>query len=569
MSAKKLNVVLLWHMHQPDYRDSQSDQYRLPWTYLHAIKDYTDMAAHIEDNPDAKAVFNFVPILLEQLDDYAQQIGDYFQFNRALRDPLLASLVSPIIPTEQDQRLTLVKSCLRINRSRLIDPFPHYLKLVAFAEWLLAHPDMLTYVEEQFFVDLIVWYHLAWMGETVKQRNETIKGLIEKGSGYSLHDRREVVKIIGELIGQIIPRYQTLHKRGQVELCTTPYAHPIVPLLLDLKSAREAMPDVSLPSVEQYSGGEQRARWHIEKGLETFEHYFGFRPRGCWPSEGSVSDATVSLLGEYDIEWVATGEAVLHNSLKQQDKDGQETGEFCLQRGYQYNETAVHCFFRDDGLSDAIGFTYADWHADDAVNNMIHHLENIAKACADVDEPLVSIVLDGENAWEYYPQNGLYFLSALYERLADHPQIHLTTYSEYIDSGTKSYAMDHLVAGSWVYGTFSTWIGDPDKNRAWDMLAEAKKHFDEIIDSDQIDESKRERLQRQLAICEGSDWFWWLGDYNPEGIVSDFERLFRINLVNLYQLMGVEPPEYLSHVFAHGTGAPSRGGVMRQGQQHP
>jgi alpha-amylase/alpha-mannosidase (GH57 family) len=179
---------------------------------------------------------------------------------------------------------------------------------------------------------------------------------------------------------------------------------------------------------------------------------------------------------------------------------------------------------------------------------------------------VVSIILDGENAWEYYPANGYYFLSALYKKLAEHPQLELTTFSDFITHNKPIGNLPRLVAGSWVYGTFSTWIGDPDKNRGWDMLGDAKHVFDRVVASKRLNKQQLAAAEHQLAICEGSDWFWWFGDYNSADSVSDFERMFRMHLVHLYQILGENPPEYLSHTFTHGSGSPAAGGTMRPGQ---
>ncbi|MDX1253255.1 MAG: glycoside hydrolase [Gammaproteobacteria bacterium] len=580
MSADaRLKVVLYWHMHQPHYRDFVSGEYQLPWAYLHATKDYVDMAAHLEAEPKARAVVNFAPILLEQIDDYARQVQGFLQDTMAIRDPLLAALAQPALPVEAEQRMALVHACLRVNEKRLIDPFPFYRKLVDMAAWFRDRPEAIVYMSDQYLADLLVWYHLAWLGATVRRQDARVKALIEKGGGYTLHERRQLLGVIGELLAGIIGRYKALVQRGQVELSVTPYAHPIVPLLLDIKSAKEAMPDAPLPELTRYPGGEERARWHILRGIETFEHYFGFKPKGCWPSEGGVSTATLKLLAEYGFRWVATGSSVLHNSLSPVSgvKEGERTGEpmavsECLHHPYALGKGAgkdkIACFFRDDGLSDMIGFTYSDWHADDAVANLVHHLENIATTCAG-SGGVASIILDGENAWEYYPENGYYFLSALYRRLAEHPRFELTTFSGCLEAKVPVRTLPKLVAGSWVYGTFSTWIGSTDKNRGWDMLGDAKRAFDKAVSSGRLAGEQLALAERQLAVCEGSDWFWWFGDYNPAATVSDFERLFRLHLANLYQMMGVEPPEYLSHTFTHGGGAPQAGGVMRPGQAAP
>lgn len=565
MSAKPLNVVLFWHMHQPLYKDVHTGNYQLPWTYLHVIKDYIDMAAHLEACPEARVVVNFTPTLIEQIEDYSHQIADYFAHAGAIRDDMLEALVQSALPTSQQQRLELVKHCLRANEERLIQRYPAYARLAEHARFLEEHPDAMVYIQDQYLVDMVVWFHLAWMGETVQRSDLRIRKLISKGMQFTGQDRHEVLRVIGELCANVIPRYRALAQRGQIELSVTPYAHPIMPLMLDFKSTHEAMPDAPLPSCEFYPGGEERVRWHIDKGMEVFQDYFGFKPTGCWPSEGSISERTVQLLAQHGVKWVASGETVLRNSLNHAAEEGKIE---CLHQSYLAPQTKTHCFFRDDGLSDLVGFTYSTWHADDAVANLVHHLENIAVACEDNPDAIVSIILDGENAWEYYPENGYYFLKALYEKLTTHPGIRLTTYSHYLTEHSKAVQLEKIVAGSWVYGTFSTWIGSHDKNVGWDMLCDAKRAVDRVLSSGRFSDGERNRIEQQLAICEGSDWFWWFGDYNPAESVRDFERLYRLQLAHLYMLIGESPPEYLSKSFTQGAGSPAAGGTMRRGQEH-
>src|SRR5690606_10344031 len=281
-------------------------------------------------------------------------------------------------------------------------------------------------------------------------------------------DRRELLAIIGEQLSSLGPRYRRLAEHGQIELAMSPYAHPILPLLLDLNSAREAMPEVSLPKSSHYPGGDERARWHLHQGLKTFEEFFGWRPKGCWASEGSLDDATLALLDEAGFTWTATGDSVLQNSLQHQDnqtvRNELQEEEACLHRTYQFAGIPIRCFFRDDRLSDLIGFEYATWHADDAVGDLLNHMETIADACANPRDCVISIIMDGENAWEYFPENAFYFLDALYQRLSHHPKLELTTFSDFLDQQQpRPQEMTRMVAGSWVYGTFSTWIGDHDK----------------------------------------------------------------------------------------------------------
>ncbi|MFA9462006.1 glycoside hydrolase [Thiohalorhabdus methylotrophus] len=563
---RPLKVVLCWHMHQPQYLDPSSGNYQLPWTYLHGIKDYVDMAAHLEAIPEARAVVNFAPILLDQLESYARQIRDHLREGAPIRDPLLAALDSPVPPAGNDERLTLIQDCTRANRKNVVDRFPAFRRLVGMAEWLEGDPEALLYIDDQFIADILTWYHLAWMGETVRREDPRIRGLQEKGGGFTVEDRRHLLSIIGELLEAIPERYRRLAENGQVELSVTPYAHPILPLLLDFRSMRETLPESPLPERSTYPGGVDRARWHLREGVETFRRHFGIAPKGCWPSEGAVSEQSLQLLTEAGFTWAATGEGVLGNSLgKKYEKYGDTAGA-SLCHPYQLRGTGTPCFFRDDELSDLIGFQYSDWHADDAVGDLINRLEQIGEATADQPDPVVPIILDGENAWEHYPENGYYFLSGLYQRLSEHAGIELTTFSDALEREVPVNDLEHLVAGSWVYGTLSTWIGDKDKNRGWEMLVDVKETYDRIVEEGRLDEAALREATNQLATCEGSDWFWWFGDYNPADVVRDFERLYRLHISRLYRTLGVEPPEYLAHTFAHGSGRPAHGGVMRPGQ---
>ncbi len=561
-----LNVVLYWHMHQPDYRDLRNGHYHLPWTYLHTIKDYVDMAAHLENQPGARAVVNFAPVLLEQIQDYSLQLKEHLKGGKALRDPLLAALADPVLHLDSDARLTLVKACLRANRQRLIERFEPFKTLAEMAELVIEQPEKLPYYSEQFFIDLLVWYHLSWIGETVRKRDGRIKALMARETRFTICDRHCLVEVIDELISGVLGRYKALAEAGRIELSMTPYAHPIIPLLIDFNSAQQAMPGVEMPLSPAYPDGLERSRWHMQKGIEVFQQIFGLTPAGCWPSEGAVSSETIELIDEMGLKWLASGETVLRNSLQKSVGDEDKNGE-CIQKAYQYRDRAVTCFFRDDGLSDLIGFKYADWHADDAVANLIHHLENVSESCAGQPDRLVSIILDGENAWEYYPENGYYFLSALYEKLVQHEGIQLTTYSEYLSVPREQARVDEIVAGSWVYGTLSTWIGEADKNRAWDMLVDAKQAYDRTVAERRLDRQQLQRATTQLATCESSDWFWWMGEYNSAESVASFDEQFRMHLGNLYQILGVTPPEYLAKAFSFGSGAPAMGGAMLPGQQ--
>ncbi len=557
----KLNVVLYWHMHQPDYQVSSNDNYQQPWTYLHTIKDYVDMAMHLESVPEARAVINFTPVLLDQIDDYAKQLTNYIKNNDVIRDPLLSALADPTNHGNGNNRVDLIDWCMRAHKERVIDRYPAYKMLVEINNQLHDNKYGRQYLSDQYVTDLLVWYHLGWIAELVKKTDIRIKRLIKKAHYFDLNDRTELIIVIAELLRSVIPRYRALANSGQIELTTSPYAHPIVPLLLDFNSAAEAVPDIQKPKSNNYPGGEERANWHIQKGIEKFVQYFNFSPAGCWPSEGSLSTHTCKLLQDHGFKWTASGMNVFRNSINSHTNSKLNSHEH---KANQLKNQNIICFFRDDELSNLIGFEYSSWHADDAVANLVHRLLTIANKTANQPDSIISIILDGENAWEHYPENGYYFLSALYKKLSAHPEINLTTYSKFLATHTSTQSLPNLVAGSWVYGTFTTWIGCEEKNLAWDMLCEAKIVYDEKIASGDLSEKEITEATFQLAKCEGSDWFWWFGDYNPSISVSSFEKLFRDNLIYLYKLLYTYPPEYLYSSFTSGSTSSTDEGTMRR-----
>ncbi|MFP4079218.1 MAG: glycoside hydrolase [Ectothiorhodospira sp.] len=566
-----VKLVLCWHMHQPQYKDARTGSYVLPWTYLHAIKDYVDMAAHLEAEPRARAVVNFAPILLEQIEDYARQVEGFLREGTGFRDPLLDLLAADHPPDDPDRRLDLAQACVRANHRRLIEPHAPFRILAEMVTWLREHPEYVRYQGDAFFFDLVTWYHLVWLGETVRRTDPRVQALLEQGQGFTPAQRRVLLEVIHEVLDGLLGRYRQLAGAGQVELAFSPYAHPIMPLMLDMGSAREAMPGAELPEAGAYPGGEARMRWHLERGMQVFERVFGVRPRGCWPSEGAVSDATLHLLAEQGIRWAASGEGVLTHSLQDQGGEDLSGQRHWLYQPYRFDDRNLTLFFRDDGLSDAIGFRYADWHGDDAVANFIHHLEEIGRAweqshAGEERSAVVSVILDGENAWEQYPSNAYHFLSALYHRLAEHPEIETTTFAGCLDDPPQR-TLTHVVAGSWVFGNLETWVGDPDKNRGWDLLIRAKERVDAVLHSGRLSREEEAALLQQLAVCEGSDWCWWFGDYNPGGTVGLFDRLYRHHLARLYHLMGEHPPRELSRSISRGGGDPAAGGVMRRGSK--
>jgi alpha-amylase/alpha-mannosidase (GH57 family) len=560
--AARLPVVLLWHMHQPQYRDALSGQYVLPWTYLHAIKDYVDMAAHLEAAPGARAVVNFTPVLIEQLEEIAARIAAHLETGAALPDPVLALLGPAPVPQAPVERLELLRACLRAQRRNMIERFAPYLELATLAE-SFATELQVGYASDQFMHDLGVWYHLAWMGETVRRTDPLIAALTAQGRGFTLSNRRELLALVGRLVASIIPRFRALRDAGQCELSLTPYAHPILPLLIDFGAARQAQPTAPLPHQGAYPGGAERAAWHMREGIRVFTDAFGKRPVGCWPSEGAISKEALELIDRFEFDWTASSSNVLRSSLLAAEP-ARVVGERDFNRPYRLDQARLNCFFRDDALSDLIGFSYATWRGDDAAANLAGELAALAKRLDGAPGHAVLIALDGENAWEHYPFNGYFFLSALYAALAAHPALELTTLSECTRRGLAPATLAKVVAGSWVHGTLATWMGDAAKNAAWDLLCEAKRAFDHAVFDGEAGRTQKIAAERQLALCESSDWFWWFGDYNPEDAVTQFDRLYRRQLVNLYRVLQITPPANLSQPLSTGRGAPEHGGAMRR-----
>jgi alpha-amylase/alpha-mannosidase (GH57 family) len=456
----------------------------------------------------------------------------------------------------------------------MVAPYPAYKRLFDLFKMIESKGQVVqSYLSGQYIADLLTWYHLAWFGETVRRENDVLIQLMSKDENFTHADRKLIFDLIGEIIAGIIPRYRKLAESGQIEISATPHYHPLAPLLLDFNSARECEPDSTLPESVCYPGGKSRVESHIGSTVKSHYLRFGITPQGIWPAEGAVSTTLLEVLAGQECRWVASGEGVLANSLR---KVGElpERSKY-LYRPYRLKGAAnsVNCFFRDDRLSDLIGFEYSNWNGKDAANNFLANLTDIASHAGTDETPLVGIILDGENAWEYYPYNGYHFINDLYTSLESHPAIRTTTYSEYLDAsaekGERTFAkpgeLPGLVAGSWVYGTFSTWIGSTDKNHAWDLLCIAKQSYDMVMAAGRLSQKEKKAAEKQLSSCESSDWFWWFGDYNPSDAVGSFDRLYRHNLMQLYTLLKLPVPENLNHPISQGGGLAEGGGTMRRG----
>ncbi|MRR54427.1 MAG: glycoside hydrolase [Deltaproteobacteria bacterium] len=541
-----LQVAFIWHMHQPDYKDPLTGHYLLPWTYLHAVKDYFDMAALVDETEGARAVFNLVPSLLEQLRDYAEGTAV---------DPFLThGRLDPDEMTLENRRFIL-DNFFSANRERMIEPHSRYLELL----YLFGNgsrngkSDRLRSLGSQEILDLQVWFFLSWTGEMARRRWPELQELIRKGRNFSAHDKERLFGIQQEIIRAIIPLYGKLHREGKAELTVSPYYHPILPLLCDSGIARKAMPKVNLPQTRFRHPEDARAQ--VAMGIEYFTRIFGFAPKGMWPSEGSISDEALTIMAELGISWAASDEGVLAATLAEGLGERKQN----LYRPYTFsrNGNDLALLFRDHRLSDRIGFAYSRWEQERAAEDFVARLEEVRKSSVGRDA-LVTIILDGENAWEYYPENGYHFLSALYRKIVERPGLRLTTPSEALERFSDRQLLDHIHPGSWINANYGIWIGHPEENSAWEQLEQARRTAvlsnPEVAalmsgavlpSADPTGEAKASQVCRRLFAAEGSDWFWWYGDDHFSPHSNYFDNLFRNNLMQVYRLLELPVPRNL------------------------
>lgn len=536
-----LDVVIVWHMHQPYYKDPLKNEYALPWTYLHGIKDYFDMPAIVEDTPGAKAVFNLVPSLIEQLLEYASGVAV---------DPFLVKGKADPSGLSEDDRVFLLENFFSANRQNMIEPSRRYLELLYMAGEGKpgSAAERVRHFSDQDLLDLQVWFFLAWTGEAARRRYPLFADLIAKGENFTAADKELLFATQLDVLQAILPLYRRLHEEGRIELSVTPYYHPILPLLCDIRSAQTGMPRATLPTASFRHPEDARAQ--IRRGITYFREIFGFTPAGMWPSEGSVSNETLSIITECGISWIATDEEILEKSLD----GGLGAGKERLYRPWRYssNQGEIGAFFRDHQLSDLIGFTYSQWKAERAVADLVGRLNDI-KSRLGGDGRVVPIILDGENAWEYYPDNAYYFLQGMYRGIAESATLRLTTCSEVLKETRIDGRLRTIFPGSWINGNYRIWIGHPEENLAWDLIAQARdaaRSGNTLVaaaleSGEPSADGTAEAICRSLYAAEGSDWFWWYGDDHFSPHSDHFDRLFRQHLMNIYRLLGQDAPRRL------------------------
>lgn len=530
-----LYIAFLWHMHQPYYKDPFTGIYRLPWVRLHGTKDYLDMVKILEEFPNIRQTFNVVPSLIEQLRDYIE--------NNATDRYLELTLKHPSDMTESE-RLFVIENFFLANWDNMIKTFPRYYELLVKRGFRFTKGDIVRvsrYFTDYDIMDLQVLFNLSWIDPMFRDNDPTIKRIIQKERGFTEEDKQLVIKKQFEILKEIIPEYKKMSQSGQIELSVTPFYHPILPLLWDTDSAKIAMPGVKLPK-KRYSYPEDAIK-QIRMALDYFEKIFGYRPSGMWPSEGSVSEDVVKAMYAEGIKWIATDEEVLARSLQKplRSPEGYLTDATCLYSPYQFNNVSM--IFRDHKLSDLIGFVYSGWKPEKAVDDFMGKLIQIRNTLPKDRPYLVPIILDGENAWEYYKNDGHDFLRGLYHALSNDSRFKTVTISEFIKEHGPGEPLHRLHSGSWINANFGIWIGHEEDNLAWDYLAQTREDL-EVFAKANPDRDTTEAWNAIYA-AEGSDWNWWYGDEHTTETQEDFDELFRNYLMQVYKVMGKDIPPHL------------------------
>jgi alpha-amylase/alpha-mannosidase (GH57 family) len=532
------SLMLLWHMHQPFYKDLAGGVYTMPWVRLHALKDYYGMVAMLDEFPNVHMTFNMVPSLVVQLEEYAQDKAQEEPYRLAFKP------AADLTPDEQGRLLTFA---FQLNRENLLSRYPHFQEL---AERVNAAPSPAAAAQRfmpQDFLDVQVLSQVAWFDEIYLQEDPEIHRLVAKERGFTEEDKSILRLKEIDLFKVTLEVYRKAAARGQIEVSTSPFYHPILPLLCNTDSAGESHPGVRLPR-HRFCHPED-ARAQLRAAVRLHERIFGSRPRGLWPSEGSVSEEVLKIAAEEGFLWAATDEGVLGRSRQMgfyRRGDGTVAGGHELYRPHrvQLGERGISLFFRDHQISDLIGFVYSRMDPHAAAADLVHRIK-AAGGSTGSRPAVVSVILDGENAWEFFRGNGREFLRSFYGRVAADRDLRALTASEALKA-TEEGRLDRIVPGSWINSNFDVWIGAEEDNRAWDLLSEARDFFEANCSRPDLPPEKVELARQELWISEGSDWCWWYGPEHSSAHDEEFDLLYRKHLSNIYHLLGASPPDALA-----------------------
>ncbi len=533
---KVLYVAFVWNQHQPFYRDTLRNQYIMPWARLHGSKDYYAMAALLEQFPVIHQTFNLTPSLLKQLEDYLSGSEDYYQ-----------QVARPAAGLGAGEKRFLLQHYFDIQWDRVIKKHPRYARLLE-KQGHTREPAAVAHALERFneqdYRDLQVWFNLAWIDPEVRQDGDFLAALEEKGENFTEAERRRLMESQLALLGRIVPIHRRLQEKKQIEIMTTPFYHPLLPLIMDNYSALRASPGLPLPRRYRYP---EDALEQMKLSREQYRRLFGREPRGVWPPEQAVSPEVIPLCADLGFTWTISDEQILARSLGVEiirDAYGHVLNGDVLYRPYLVGGGGAEMamVFRDHHLSDRIGFEYQHFYPGDAAADLVHRLhrirENLEWSSA---AALVTISLDGENAWEWYSGDKGPFLRDLYRRLSEEKTLRCVTVSEYLAEHPPCRRIRDLFTGSWVDHSLNRWIGTENKNALWNLLLEAREAVERYGLGSTPDPVKLTRALHNLYIAEGSDYPWWV-DSMPYYLAAPFESLFRKHLTNVYRSLGWSVP---------------------------
>ncbi len=526
-----LKIAILWHQHQPYYKIN--GEYRLPWVRLHGIKDYFDLPAMLLDYKELKQTFNLVPSMIIQNEEYATS---------DVNETFLNLTEKPASELTDDDKQQILKLFFICNEQNMILPYKRFAELFE-----LGKSGDIGAFSMQDWLDLQIWYNLTWFGP-ISRQNPDLKYLFFKGENFSEDDKSLMLKVQKDILGKSITIMKRLQNAGNIEISVSPMFHPILPLIINSDSALDAMPDKEVP-VPAFRFP-QDARWHLEEAVKVYRERFDRRPAGLWPSEGSVSDDVLSLAADVGFKWLVTDEQIMIKSFA----NSVDRLERFFPRRFVTSKGDITVFFRDHLLSDLLGFSYANMEAGTAATDFINRLKYVRWEISShygedsLNYAVVPVVLDGENCWEFYKDNGKPFLDALYSQLSNDEQLETVTFSEAAENSTNFVpTMNHIHSGSWINANFDIWIGQKEHIIAWNALRDARQ----AIENSSLNDNDENFLKamEQIHIAEGSDWFWWYHDAHQAPNKNDFDIMYRELLKNVYLYLGEEYPAYLNQPF--------------------
>ena len=532
------HVVFLWHMHQPYYVNPATRTAMMPWVRLHAVKGYLDMVSILEEFPEVRVNFNMTPVLLLQIQELAQ--------NR-VRDLWGDWARKPAARLEEHEKLGILENFFKIHWDNLLKPYPRYFELLNKRGLTFELEEArrgIRYWSAQDFLDLQVWFNLAWCGYTAERLYPELTALKLKGRHFTEEEKDRVLDIHQLILAQLIPLYRQAEERGQVEITTTPFYHPILPLVYDSAMAERSMPGRKFPRRFHWPAD---AAAHLKMAIRQHEQLFGRSPRGLWPSEGSIAPELVPLLQEVGILYFCSDEDNLFRSLAQESElHGKQVDHLELFQGWniKHGAASVQAVFREKPLSDFIGFMAAKNGPEDAARHLLYHLKHIAQVLPS-QRGIIPLILDGENAWETFADGGQGFLRALYAGVLAEPLLQSATIETALAAEPPQKTIHTLHTGSWISSNFDIWIGEDEENRAWNLLGETREFLQVQVEAGHLSPQQKEAAFQEIYAAEGSDWFWWYGpDFSTDNDAL-FDDLFRQHLKNVYTLCGKLPPSVL------------------------